>query len=377
MLSPILARFLYYSFVSLLLTGCVLMNKLEQGVEQVVQQVSLASNGDQTQIVLPRDRLYVLSRKYTLSIVDTMTWQVIKQTPTLQAAAYRLSQDPQGRIWIGYGASPGVDRVVQVYSPRGDLLKTFDLCDDPYETIHFAVDRAFVPCLDTGFFAAVVVIDLQSLEVETKIDIRIDGDTFTILSSSGNSNYFITMGGGTSVNHAALINTKTLELLPPIPLPPGTYSTLLSYDDSFFLLNANPSLDNKPNTRPDLVKITPKQESPVTTFELSSPGAALGSIADDILYVYHNINFVYAGGDPNCSLTRFDLKTEKSETWSLPTNWKARDLKVVDGKILLAHSITQEPDEQAGLYEYDPTTGKLSMLVNIPGATSILESQVD
>ena len=44
---------------------------------------------------------------------------------------------------------------------------------------------------------------------------------------------------------------------------------------------------------------------------------------------------------------------------------------MVNGEILLVHSIFSEP-ETAGLYRFDPPTGELTMLINIPGAHRIL-----
>jgi len=76
--------------------------------------------------------------------------------------------------------------------------------------------------------------------------------------------------------------------------------------------------------------------------------------------------------DPTRAISRLNLVTNETTLWPLPEHWNARDIALVNGDIILAHSIFQEPLEQSGLYRFDPATGKLTMLVNIPNAVRIL-----
>lgn len=54
-----------------------------------------------------------------LVIVDADTWQITQRTSLLGVAPWDFSRDPQGRIWIGYGAQPGGDTRVQIFAPDG------------------------------------------------------------------------------------------------------------------------------------------------------------------------------------------------------------------------------------------------------------------
>ena len=44
--------------------------------------------------------------------------------------------------------------------------------------------------------------------------------------------------------------------------------------------------------------------------------------------------------------------------WSLPDNWNASDLAVIDGQVILAHWAGRG-DAEDGLYRFDATSGDL------------------
>ncbi|MFN8488668.1 MAG: hypothetical protein U0350_13795 [Caldilineaceae bacterium] len=301
-----------------------------------------------------------------LILVNPTTWQVARQVPLLSEAPYDLSRDPQGRIWLGYSE----DHRVQIFAPDGRLLKTLTICLDPYLTIHFAAGHAFIPCLQSGFYASVVVVDLQSLEQVKQLDIRIDGDNFMLLATAGNEAYFSMMGNGNKNNRVVLVDTHTLSILIPILIPYGDLRTILPYQGHFLLLNGNP--DSQTKERQDLVIVDITKSPMVQTEQMPTSGALWGALKGDTLYIYHN-TVLGLKPDSARAVSRLNLTTHQSKLWPLPDHWDANDIAVVNGQILLTHSIFQKPEE-SGLYRFDPTTGKLTMLVNIPGAQRILPS---
>ena len=165
-------------------------------IDEIGQQAATQPNHKP----LPAHPLYVMAlsagkaHNNELVIVDPVTWQVVRRTPLLSVFPWDFSRDPQGRIWLGYGAEPGGDERVQIFAPDGQLLKTLVACDTPYNLIHFAAGHAFIPCNENGFHAAVVVVDLVSLEIVKKVDIHIDGDIFLLGASGGNETYAAIFG---------------------------------------------------------------------------------------------------------------------------------------------------------------------------------------
>jgi len=343
--------------LALWMSGCTI-------IDEIGQQAATQPNNRP----LPTHPLYVLTMSVgkvginQLVIVDPITWQVTQQVPLLSEAPDNLSRDPQGRIWMGYSE----DQRVQVFAPDGRLLKTLTACLDPYLIIHFAAGRAFISCFQSGFYAAVVVVDLQSLEIVKQVDIRIDGDIFLLGPSAINKDEFLTLGGSYKVGRAVIIETNTLKMMQPILITPNsTIDQVLAYQNSFLLLNSYPTGDD------NLLIVSPKATPMVSARKLAAQGALWGAFDGNMLYIYHNAELRNLGNYPFRAISRLDLTTNNSVLWPLPDHWNARDIAIVNGEILLAHSIFQKPEE-SGLYRFDPVTGKLTMLVNIPGAHRIL-----
>lgn len=350
----------------ILVGGC---NKVEL-VQQRLSQPTLNAK-----TAVPTHPIYVITsavEQAELLIVDPATWQIVRRSSLLLAGIKDFSRDTQGRIWLGYGAAPGVDERVQVFAPDGTLLKTLTPCVDPYNKIHFAAGRAFIPCGENGFQAAVVVVDLQSLAIQQKLDIRLDNDSFLLISSSGNEDYFVMFGGGdTEMNHFVMIDTHTLTIMQPVLLPYGAPVRILNYHHQFLLLNSNPDPKAARGKRQDLFVVDTGRGFSVTTYQMAAMGALWGMIDGDDLYTYHNIEENGLREEPSRAISRFDLRTQRSEMWMLPERWNARDLAIVNGEIILIHSVGSQP-ESSGLYRFKPTTSELTLLVNIPYVQRIL-----
>jgi hypothetical protein len=353
--------------LALVLSGCLMW-----------QQIDAALTVNSTP--LPARPLYVLVVNAQvfgdnhLVIVDADTWQVARRVPLLGVTPWDFSRDPQGRIWVGYGAQPGGDRRVQVFAPDGALLKTLSSCLDPYLPTHFAANRAFVPCQENGFYAAVVIVDLASLEIVQKVDIRIEGDTFLLLGSGGNEDYFLMAGAGEGSSRVVLVDTHTLTMLEPLAIPGSNPKTILAYEHGFVLLNsvAESALRNSlaeplPEGRPDLLIVDTDPIPAVSIRQMIAPGALWGVIEGDILYAYHNAERLGFNEDPVRGVSRTNLVTDEAEYWPLPDRWAAGDIAVVDQEILLIHAIYQDPN-QSGLYQFDPETNELTRKTPILGA---------
>ncbi len=348
------------------LSGCAAIDTVQQRLSQ--PPVNTATP-------MPAHPLYVLTiagenNNHELLVVDSESWRVARRTVLLPVAPWEFSRDPQGRIWIGYGAEPGVDRRVQVFAADGHLLKTFTLCSDPYLRIHFAANRAFIPCLATGFYAAVAVIDLTTFELIKTIEINTNDNDFLLQTTGGDENYFVMVGAAqTTTNRMILLKTDSLETLSPIAIPPSNPVVILSYQDRFLIPNPVPQAITE--GRPDLLIINKKKQPTFETRELPATGAFWATITENSLYVYHNPAGTLLRNDPFRALSRLDLSTGQTEVWLLPTGWDAGDIEIVAGEIILTHALAQTPEE-SGLYRFNPTTGQLTMLVNIPGAQRIL-----
>lgn len=371
--------------LALTLSGCTSLNQFMAALTKSGRMIGELTPSE-VMAPLPKRPLYVLTVSEPnlgdnqLVIVDADTWQVTQWTWLPRVAPWDLSRDPEGRVWIGYGAQPGGDKRVQIYAPDGALLKTLSLCIDPYLPIHFAAGRAFVPCLQSGFEAAVVIIDLASLEVIRQVDIRPRDDTFLLLATGGNEDYFALVGNGdiSPSNRIILLDTHTLVTLDPLPIPISNAQAVLAYHGRLLLLNSiaesllrNGMVEPLPAGRPDLLIVDTEPEPMLTTYEMVEPGALWGVLEGDMLYAYHNAELLGFNSDSFRAVSRLNLITNESELWPLPDGWNARDLALVNGKIILVHSLAPEP-EKAGLYHFDPASGELTLLVNIPGAQRIL-----
>lgn len=336
-----------------------------------------------TSAPLPEHPLYVLakgigpvgSRTHSeFVIVDTDTWQVTQRTRILRAGAWGIKQDPQGRIWIGYGATPDGDQRVQVFSAQGALIKTIRLdgCADPYVPAQFAAGKAFVACLQTGFYGAVQVLDLASLEVIAAQDVRIKDKGFLIAATGITDEYLLLFGGGGEGAHGILIDVETLEVLAPLSIPwNSVIEMLVSYAGRFLLVNAYPSGGE------NLIVLDPHTIPIVMTQALPMPGAYRADVESDMLYVYHsptqyidNPTPEQLANMPLRAVSRVDLKTGESKLWPLPDNWPGMDIAVVNGKIILANWSRDEATE--GLYQLDPESGTLTQVLALPGAFHLL-----
>lgn len=323
---------------------------------------------------LPEHPLYVLATSIgadyhnELVIVDSDAWQITQRTRILKAGPWGISQDPQGRIWIGYGLGPDGDRRVQVFAADGTLVKTlrFDQCLDPYLPAQFAAGRAFVACLQTGFYATVLVLDLDSLEVEQMVDVHAPAeDYFLLLTTGGLEDYFLMVGNGQQSNRVFLMDTQILEVSAPLEIPAGNFVKVLPFQERFLLINLYPEERN------DLIVVDPAASPSITVQRMMARSPVWGDITDNQMYVYHDVEaFNVNIEDSSRAVSRMDLESGESELWPLPDDWLGRDLAVVNDQIILAYSGPDDTND--GLYQLDPESGALTQVLALPGAFHLL-----
>ncbi len=312
----------------------------------------------------------------TLTIFDSDSFTITRQIKLPQSWPESFSRDPEGRVWIGFASDfQRNDNRVHVYSPQGDLIHELRLCERPEGGIVFAGDYAFVVCANKGFSATVAVVDRSTLTVKTSIPITLEGD-FLAIASAANSDTVVVTGltsGPEEGSYAAvaLINVSTLQAKPPLRLG---YSSdihqILPFNERFYLLNVGSWLMPRGEAR-DVFILTPGDPPTIESMSVA-PSPLWGAILNDHLYTYHDPTYNQTNDDPSRMIARTNLTTGEVETWSLPDNWDAGDLALIDGQIILSFWGLPPDGADGGLYRFDPTTSQLTLLIPSRGVSRII-----
>lgn len=309
-----------------------------------------------------------------LAIVDPDTWSVAQRTSLPSGYPWNLDRDPVGRIWVSYASLPGEgDNRVVVLSADGELEKVLRPCPNPYQGVHFNDESAFVTCAMNGFYAKVVVMDLQGFAVAQTVEVRYS-ETFTLIATDSVDGTILLYGGGDTQNRLALFDTQTYTVTETLLQDYSSIGDIVHYanDDvvQFYLLNV--ASYEYPEKADALLRLD--LSTPATLTEVSLPvmGPTRGTIVENQLYSYHNPQYGTTSGSPFRYVSRLDLTTGKTESWSLPNRWNAGDIAWVNGKLILARKRFDDPEQISGLYEFNPETGELTHLLHIPGAERLL-----
>ncbi len=312
----------------------------------------------------------------TLLIFDSDSFTVTRQVKLPRSIDESFNRDPEGRVWIGFaGDFQRNDNRVRVYSPQGDLIHELRLCERPEGGIVFAGNYAFIVCANNGFSATVAVVDRDTLAVKTSIPITLEGD-FLAIASAANSDTVVVTGltsGPEEGSYAAvaLINVSTLQAKPPLRLG---YSSdihqILPFSGRFYLLNVGSWLMPRGEAR-DVFILTPGDPPTIESMSIA-PSPLWGAILNDHLYTYHDPTYNQLNDDPSRMIARTNLTTGEVETWSLPDNWDAGDLALIDGQIILSFWGLPPDGADGGLYRFDPTTSQLTLLIPSRGASRVI-----
>ena len=328
---------------------------------------------------LPKNPLYVVAmniettfgKKNELVVLDADTFEESNRTRLMDDTLFlQFSQDPMGRIWIGYaGTLENSTKRVDVFQPDGTLLKSLELCTWPNVRISFAADRAFVPCYLNGFHARLAVIDLATLEVEKMIELEAEPH-FMLLASGANEKTVVVVGG--SKTHATLffIDPQTLEFQHNVSMfGGGNIYTVTEYETNFVMLNRSSSLDLD---NPIDVRIVQLGTPPtISDINLAERSPFLGFIENETLWTYHH-SVATSKESEKRYIAKYDLVTGEMHSWPLPDYWWAGDMIMLNGKIVLTRRHSLDPNETDGLYEFNPESGKLTQILELPGAHLLL-----
>ncbi len=312
---------------------------------------------------------------HTLTIFDSDSFTVTRQVNLPESRAEHVNRDPEGRLWIGFaGDFQRNDNLVQIYSPQGDLAHQLRPCERPEVGIVFAGDYAFIVCANKGFSATVAVVDRGTLAVKTSIPITLEGN-FLASASAANPDTVVVAGltsGPEQGSYAAvtLINASTLEAQTPLRLGYSSDITqILPVNGRFYLLNAG-SWRAPRGEANDVLILTPGVPPTIETMPIA-PSPVWGAIIQDDLYTYHNPTYNQTNDDPHRMIARTNLTTGKVEIWSLPDNWNAGDLALIDGQIMLPYRGSPDGTKD-GLYRFDPTTSQLALLIQSRDASRVI-----
>ncbi|HRW07930.1 MAG TPA: hypothetical protein P5121_22665 [Caldilineaceae bacterium] len=193
---------------------------------------------------LPASLLYVVAtnvpyrfgKRNELVVLDADTFAEVRRTKLLDTTLFfKFSQDPLGRIWIGYaGAIENPTKRVDVFARDGTMIHSMDLCTWPNVTITFVEGAAFVPCYLNGLRARVAVIDLANFAVETTIELEAEPN-FSLMAAAANQKKVIVIGS--SNTHATLfvIDPDRRKIQQHIPIYGGANTfTIVVHNEQFF-----------------------------------------------------------------------------------------------------------------------------------------------
>lgn len=331
---------------------------------------------------LPTQPVYVLAGESInggqnrLTVLDGTAWTTYHDESLPRSLAFNLDKDPQGRLWIGFVGYVGFpDNRLHIYTSEGTLIKEMRPCDQPTGTA-FAGGRAFVACQDRGFRGYLVVIDLQTLDVVQTIELAIPDSIFLVGAVAANGEY-VAVAGATEVDSKGytaiiLINPQNLEIVAQLANIEalGTHvRRIIPYEGRFYLLNGG-NWEGRHMHESDIFVLEPGTSPTVTT--LTTARAPLwGDIADGMLYAYHEQKRHLADFEAPCLISRLDLTSGVVETWGLPNGWRAGDLRVIGRDVLLTRMGKLGDDPNDGIYRFDPSTGTVTLLVDVPDATKL------
>jgi hypothetical protein len=315
-------------------------------------------------------------RNNALSLVDMVSWQVVRRVEIPHSWAKSMARDPNGRVWVGFsGSSQESDTRLHVYSAAGDLVKTLHPCIDPEAGISFAAGRAFVACSDNGFRGKLAVIRLESLEIEQVLELSVPNSHLLLTASAANDAAVLIAGmtdGPQEGRYAVVTVVDPRSLTVRAQLELGLDSDvwrIISDAERFYLLNVA-SWHQAREQASDVFVLDPSDPPQIRSIAVA-PSPLWGAIDGGAVYAYHNPTWNQPNGDPARRLSRVDLSTGQVQRWPLPDNWNASDLSVVDGRVMLARWSGRSGRDD-GLYHFDSVSGDLTKQLDIVDASGLI-----
>ena len=341
-------------------------------------------------IALPPHPLFVIAGKHalpgstasTVRVVDRKTLKPIGDR-TLKVSYINEALYDGSALWYGYAGDIDVDmNTVAKLSPDLASETLYDVCVEP-NGIHDDGTAIIVLCTVNGIVAHATRIDKATGRIVAEADIVTKWGDMMYVDSILSNGELIVYGGGDYANEAnrtaqefQIRDPKTLKLIRIVESPDTELgmSDFLVHDDAIYILNMASKSATEYGSQPiDFLRYrtgaTALEPLPNT---VRSP--TLGTIRGNELIAVHNVgnNIDYSP----VTITVTDLTTWQYHSWEFDGSvWSyINDIATIDGQIILAVPRTTD-EAREGLYEFDPTTGAMTFVSAIPGASLIVDSQ--
>lgn len=304
---------------------------------------------------LPENLGYLRSAEWTepgrLVVFDADTFEIYRTVEIPQSQEYvanRMELDDRGRIWLSY-TQDGLGRLpwfikteVLVFSPGGELLHSLEPQCGPVMDIAIAEGRAFLLCLWSGFYAQVVVIDIDTMEIIKTFEkiippvaeqrglgiffaytiANVDGVILAVGLAAPPDDYeSVTIYANGSAMVVA-IHPETLEILGfHTDLSPGVdVKDIVSVNGQAWLLNNWSRIDEK-LPREDVYILDPHTLQITGQLNLPQPYPIWGATgADGSVFIFHIVPSAEYQAGMRPGVSRLDPKTLEATFTGIPAD---------------------------------------------------------
>ncbi len=338
-------------------------------------------------VPLPAHPLYVIhgqnavpGQQSAITLVDRDTWTALGTRTFTASFIYQATYD-QDAIWFGLAGDVDNDAFTAVrVQPGLEAHRKIATCMEP-SYVHRYQQTLLVVCPERGFVGKIQRIDAASGILLNEVTAQTSqGDMYIQFSVLFRDELYVNgdgiMGNAGNPSEIQVYDPVTLQLKRKIVLPDviGITEAIPYGDDILFLNMSSHYRESLHDTFHDVYRYSPDTNI-LTPLPLIQRSPMQGVIVDNTLYTIHfSQPFATEGRMPNVEIYKTHLDTYQQTHWTYPTNgWShIGDMAAIDGRIL----ITKYYDSNAGnegIYALDTTTGELSMVMQLPGATLLLE----
>jgi hypothetical protein len=225
-------------------------------------------------------------------------------------------------------------------------------------------------------------VDLETLSSVQDVQLQVPDAAYFLESSYADDDFLIVAGGISPADPmmrknlsgdstVTILNPVSLAVISQLHLPDADIWRILRRLEAFYLLNTGSWIrDRYPSTAADIFVLTPGSVPKVEPLAVA-PSPYVGDIDGNVLWTFHNPTLNQPNKDPKRQISRLNLISGQKMIWPLPMNWRVDDLKLIDERIILARWRSSTDDED-GLYEFDPRTGEVNMILNVPDASHVI-----
>lgn len=340
-------------------------------------------------VALPPHPLYVIAGQYavpgfdhgTVSVVDRQTLKPVGSRELKVSFINDALYDGEN-LWFGYAGDIDVDmHTVARLSPNLADETLYDVCIEP-NGIHDDGDAIIVLCTVNGMVAHATRIDKATGRILAETDVVTKWGDMMYVDSILYNGELIVYGGGdyaSSTNRTAqelqVRDPKTLQLVRIIKTPEtelGMNNFLVGADRLLILNMASRYAKEFGFTPVDILSYR-TGDSSTESLPLLERSPHDGVIIGDFLYTLHNTYDNFEGRPVTIYKTNLETWEQHHWTYDGKLYGHLNDMTVVNGRIYITLPRAEDTTRE-GLYEFDPTTGALTLITAIPGASLIVDS---